>query len=174
MKEQSMAEWFDLQNEMIHFYERKEQYQLLVDSFTKLNSLYIAQIYHNSSLLEELQKEIVAVICESIPQDKAPSENIIKDLVTISNELICIDPLMESFSLKKTYQGEMLAILTHNTALKNYDWIDVEIYRPEHYVSLCHFHLMPFGKIDMSIKNFARFLEIGLHALRNKIRINLV
>lgn len=56
MKEQSMDEWFDSPRDMISFYEQPNEYQTLLESFTKLNFLYIAQVYQNPCILEELQK----------------------------------------------------------------------------------------------------------------------
>jgi hypothetical protein len=174
MKEQSMAEWFDSPRAMINFYEQPDEYQTLLESFTKLNYLYIAQVYQNTCIIKELHKEIADTVCSKITKTTITNRSFIDNLVALSSQLICRNPLEDVFSVKQTYPGNVVAIVANDPALATFEAVNVEIYRPEYYVSMCRFYLMPSGKIDMSVKNFVRFLEIGAHTLKNKIRIDIL
>jgi len=171
MKEQSMKEWFETPEEMILFYGQKENFEELVNNFAKLNFLWMGLFYKNKELITALQNELIKVVEEEL-QLRNYSPDIIGPAISLTNEMICKDPLDEESTRIIECPGEVLSIVLNDSELVNHPSLKVEVYRPKEYVSFCHSYLNPGGKPDLSLRNFSRFFEMkGLRMLRNKIRI---
>jgi hypothetical protein len=167
MKDESMKEWFDTKEELIKYYKIPENYNSLVEKFVKLNFLYIALIYKNSKLLKSIQEELIRILKE----DYALNKNM-KELVDISNKLICKDLLQKESKEIIECSREIASIITDKPDLLKKKRVKIEIYRPKRYVDLCNFYLNPNGRKDFSVQNLTRFLELdGMVTLSNKLRI---
>jgi len=167
MKTKSMKEWFDTKEEMIKFYEDRKNYDCLVNKFAKLNFLYVALIYQDVSILTAIQDELVRILKEDYR-----IKGMVDEILDLSEKLICKDLLQGDISKKMKYSGEVVTLIINNPELSKKQSVEVEIYRPKEYVSLCQFHLMSDGNKDFSLQNFTRFLELGgMATLRNKLRV---
>ncbi|MDO8592394.1 MAG: cobalamin-dependent protein [bacterium] len=168
MKNKSMEEWFNTKEDMIKFYKSRRNYDKLVNEFVKLNFLYIALVYKDAGILTSIQNELVRILREEyriggILFDKT---------LDLTEKLACKDLLQGDTSKRVKYPGEVVSLIINNPELLKKQSVEVEIYRPKKYDSLCRFYLMPNGKKDISLKNFTRFLENdGMFTLRNKIRL---
>lgn len=172
MRNESMREWFNSSQEMLSFYEKKEHFDSMVKDFVKLNALYIALAYNDADIIRFLQNELVRIVEEEIAHKCSSNADIMRSLVTLSDQMICKDLLQGESSIAFSCPSGIAAIALKKTMIFDRAEVMVEIYRPKEIVSLCHYHLVSDGKRDFSLQNFTRFLEAGgMGALLNKIRI---
>lgn len=172
MKKEAMDEWFNTPQEIIKFYNQRENFVKLVKNFVKLNNFFIALFYQDQKVIQALEAELVKIIKEELNKKKISIHSLIQDVSKLSHELICRDLLEDNVRFRKKYPGEIVSIVVNNPKLAEKELVEIEIYRPEKYISLSNFHLRPNGKKDFSSQNFTRFLEIAdSDILRNKIRV---
>ena len=172
IKKESMEEWFKTKEEMISFYEQPENFNNLVNGFARLNVFYAALAYQNSEVLKALQKEMETIVTKKLKAKNVFSQAVMNNVIEISNLLICGDFLEDEKRITMKYPGEVVSIVTGDQSLEGRDVVEVEIYRPQEFVSFCRLHLSPDAKKNLSFKKIAEFLEIGgMGMLKNKIRV---
>lgn len=162
MKKMSTNEWFDSKMEMINYYNNNKNFNLLVNNFVKLNYKFIAMLYNNQKVIKEFQKEIINIIQKEIKKD-----NIIKELVQLSNKLVCKNLFIDKFIFTKKITGETASIIMNNSDLIKKKTVNIKIFRPKKYIDFCKYNLT-----DMSIQNLSKFLEMGgMETLTNQIEV---
>ncbi|MDD5145740.1 MAG: radical SAM protein [Candidatus Pacebacteria bacterium] len=172
MRKESMKEWFGTEEEMISFYKQPENFNNLVNNFMKLSFFYIALVYQDPEILKALQKEMEAIVTEKLKAKNIFSQNVMNDVIELSGLLTCKNLLEGEKKVTMKYPGEIVSLVTNNPKFANRDIVELEIYRPQEFVSFCRFHLSPSGKENLSLKNIARFLEIGgMNVLKNNIKV---
>ena len=172
IKKESMEEWFETKEEMIFFYEQPENFNNLVNTFIKLNLFYVALAYQDLKIIEALQKEIETIATEKLRLKNIFNQVVMNNIIELSDLLICKDFLEDEKKIIKKYPGEIISIITGDPKFANKDVIELEIYRPQEFVSFCRLHLSPDGKKDLSSKNIVQFLETGgVDMLKNKMRV---
>lgn len=172
IKKESKEEWFGTKEKMISFYEQPESYNKLVSGFMKLNFLYIALLYQDPEILKALQKEMEIIVTEKLKSKNIFSQVVMNDIIKLSNILLCKDFLEGEKRITMKCSGEIVSIATGDPKFASRDVVELEIYRPREFVSFSQFHLNPGGKKDLSLRNIARFLELGgMDILKNRIRV---
>ncbi|MEK7080487.1 MAG: radical SAM protein, partial [Patescibacteria group bacterium] len=172
LKKESMEEWFKTKEEMIFFYEQPENFNNLVSNFMRLNIFFTALIYQNPEILKTLQKEMEAIVTEKLKLKNIFNQEVMDDVVELSDLLICRNFLEDEKRITVKYSGEVVSIVTGRQKFAGRDSIELEIYHPKEFVSFCKFHLSPNGQENLSLRNIAKFLEVGgLNMLRNRIRV---
>jgi putative methyltransferase len=172
MKQGSMEEWFDRPEEMISFYKQEDNFGGLVNNFNKLNFLYIAVVYQNIEIYSALENELVTILMDEVTKLNKANPMIIEGLLDFTSKLLCKDLLQEEFCIRKKYPGEVASIALDRSGLSDEESVEVEIYRDAQAAAFCDYHLKRGDIKDYSLKNLARFFEIGGAAmLVNKARI---
>lgn len=167
-------EYFETADAMIAFYEKRENFDKMVNGFFKLIYYYSAQVYLDKKLLEALEKEIINLLERELRSRGEYNKEVLDDIVKINKKIICRDFLKNEFSIKEKHLGESVAILMKDKRFSGSQYVDVEIYRPKEVVSFCRYELVKDGKEDLSMHNITRFLERkGLDTMTNKIRCTL-
>jgi radical SAM superfamily enzyme YgiQ (UPF0313 family) len=172
MKDESMDEWFATPQAMIDYYNIRKNFDTLINDFVKLNQSFTALFYQNEKIILTLLDELLRILEEELKKKNAYQESLIKELINVSDTIICKDLLEENVSRKITCSGRIATIILGNKELLERKSVEIEIYRPDTTVALCHFFLNPNGKRDFSIKTLTRFFDMGgQSALTNKIRL---
>ena len=171
MKKSSLAEWFETKEDMIQYYNQQENFNKLINNFTKLNALWVANVYHNSEIILVLLNEIARLTNIEIDIESYEFQDAWIDLLKIVDRLLCRDLLQQEFFLRETYNGKALSCVLCDNNLATKKTIEVEIFRTKEDVAFCHKHLCQNGISDLSLKNITRFLEIGgMEKLTNRIK----
>lgn len=172
MRSKSMGEWFQSLEEMLRFYKKKGNYEKLVNSFVKLNQLYIAIVYQQPETVQKLQDAIVEVISAGLKVKGAYNEAIMAMLIDFTGRLICKDFLRKEFHSRRKYPSEFCSIVFDDVKLLEKETVETEFSFPEECATFCEFHLKPNGKKDFSLPNLTRFLEIGgMDMLTNRVQV---
>jgi len=172
IKKESTEEWFETKEGMISFYEQPENFNNLVKGFMKLNFFYIALAYQDPEILKSLQKEMEIIVTEKLKSKNIFNQAVMNNVIELSNLLICKDFLGDEKRITVKYPGEVVSIVTGDPKFANRDTVELEIYRPREFVSFSQFHLNPGGKKNLSLRNIARFLEVGGgDILKNRIKV---
>ncbi|MEK9177727.1 MAG: hypothetical protein AAB777_01240, partial [Patescibacteria group bacterium] len=151
LKKESMEEWFKTKEEMIFFYEQPENFNNLVSNFMRLNIFFTALIYQNPEILKTLQKEMEAIVTEKLKLKNIFNQEVMDDVVELSDLLICRNFLEDEKRITVKYSGEVVSIVTGRQKFAGRDSIELEIYRPKEFVSFCKFHLSPNGQENLSL-----------------------
>lgn len=171
MKEQSMSEWRASKKETIAFYEKHEHF-LELESFVKLNQLWVATIFQDSNVTSTLLSELKRVITAEMIAKQIKTNGTLDRLADIVSKLVCVDLLQPEFSVREKVSGETLSYILDEPGFRKIAVVDVEIYRDKEDAIFCHRYLNPDGKRDFSIPNITRFLEMGgKRMLMNRIRL---
>ena len=174
IKEESMKEWFETQEKMVSFYEQPQNFNNLVNNFMKLNFLYIALAYQDQEFIQALQEEMENILTQEFKARNIYNQDIIDNIIEFSNLLICKDLLQNESRIIAKYPGEIVSIMIGDPKLAGKGSVELEIYRPQEFVSFCRFHLNPDGENNLSLKNIVRFLEAGgMSMLKNKVNVLL-
>ena len=172
MREESMKEWFSTAEAMVVFYSQRKNFDEMVNNFIKLNYLYIAVIYQKPEVIFALQQELVRIVRMGLPKGNEQINKIMEEIVQLSDQLLCKDLLQESTSKIRHYSSETVSTVISMPEKTEIEQVEVEIYRPEEFVSFCRFYLGNNGEKDLSLSDLAKFLEArGIEMLRNKLRI---
>lgn len=172
IKKESTDEWFKTKEEMISFYEQPENFNNLVNNFTKLNLLFVAMAYQDSKIFKALQKEIEVVATEKLKAQNTFNQTVMDNVVELSDFLICKNFLEDQKQITARYPGDIVSIATGDPKFADKDAVELKIYRPQEFASFCRLHLGPNGQKNLSLRNIARFLEIGgTDTLKNKIEV---
>jgi putative methyltransferase len=172
MKKESMEEWFKTEEEMISFYEQPENFNNLVSNFRKLSLFYVALMYQDPEILKALQKEMEAIVTEKLKLKNNFNQAVMNNIAELSDLLICKNLLEDEKRIIVKYPGEVVSIVTGDPKFIGRDSVELEIYRPQEFVSFCRLHLSPGGKENLSLENIAKFLEIGgTEMLKNNMRV---
>jgi radical SAM superfamily enzyme YgiQ (UPF0313 family) len=172
MRSRSMSEWFQSPDEMLGFYQMKGNYEKLVNSFVKLNQLYIAIVYQEPEIVQNLQDAITEVIGAELKAKGLYDEAIMELVVDFSSKLVCKDFLQKEFCLRSKYPGKLCSVVFNDAELLKKETVEAEFSFPKEFVTFCEFHLKPNGKKDISLSNLTRFLEIGgMDMLTNRVQV---
>lgn len=172
MEKESMDEWFDTKEEMIQYYQSQVHFDEMMDGFVKLNSLWVARVYQDATMVSVLLDELVSIINEAITIENVEIFKVWDDLLKLVNKLVCKNILEKEFTERTMVTGDALSYVLNDPDLSKKEMVEVEIYRTKEDSTFCNFHLNPNGKKDFSIQNITRFLEMGgMKMLINRIRI---
>ncbi len=171
MRKASQSEWFDSREDMIKFYEKRENFDSLINSFAKLNFLWIAELYQNPKVISAMISELAEIIYSSISSGLSESDRATwKSVLQINTLLVCDNILESTFSKKLSCKSDVLKFITNDDT--HGQSVEIEIYREQDDVDFCMSKLYSDGEHDLSTHNFVRFLEVGgINMLINKIRI---
>jgi len=171
MKEKSLGEWFETKNDMNRYYSQQKHFDNLVNNFTKLNFLWIANVYYNSEVISALLSEITKIINASIDFESNELRYIWAHLLKMVDTLLCRDLLQQEFIVREQYNGKALSYVLRDPNLATRKTVEVEIFRKKEDVIFCHQHLCQNGVNDLSLQNITRFLETGgMEMLTNRIK----
>ena len=169
MKAESMDEWFDTPQEMIRFYKVRENFDILVKNFRKLNFLYLALAYQDTRIIEALREEILEILRAELEDEAKKNLNKLADL---SDKIICKELLEGEFITYASYPSSVVSTVIGNLSLENEEDVELEISRPKKHVDFSSYHLIRNGKKDLSLSNIALFFENGgMDTLKNRLRI---
>ena len=172
MKQSSMNEWFDREEDIISFYEQKDNFDDLVNKFTKLNFLYISIVYREAKIISALENELITILLEEFKKSSQLCPVIMDGLIDFTSNFMCKDLLQEEFCVRKKYQGEVVSIALNRPGLSEQRDTEVEFYRDTPMIAFCNYHLKRGNAKDYSLKNLSRFFEIGgTDMLVNKVRV---
>ncbi len=172
MKQSSIEEWFDREEDIISFYEREDNFDELTNNFTKLNFLYISIVYREAEVISALEDELIKILLEELEKLDQSYQVTIEALKDFTNKFVCKDLLQKEYSIRKKYQGRIVSIALNYPRLSKQTDTEVEFYRDTPMIKFCDYHLKRGGARDYSLKNLSRFFEIGgTTMLVNKVRV---
>ena len=172
MKAESMAEWFGSSEDMVGFYNNDKEFNDMVGNFVKLNFLWIARMLKNFDMLTTLFEELLRILKNEIVMNGECTEDSLDMLCDLVNKIIVKDLLQEAFYYSHEYKGEIISYILNDRILSKKDRVKIEIYWSKKDVDFCNYHLTSNGKRNYSLRNLARFLEIGgINMLTNRIKV---
>jgi radical SAM superfamily enzyme YgiQ (UPF0313 family) len=173
MKEESLSEWFDSEDEMAAFYGQEENFDSMVENFMKLNTKYMARVFMEPETVEALEAAVQTILRSKLAERGVTDVAVVDDVCRISTLMVCNDLLQEEFRAVDSYPGEVAAVIMNDPDLADEESVDIEISRPEEFVKFCRFHLVRDGEKDFSLRNLSRFMEggVGLGKLMNEVAI---
>lgn len=172
MRQRSMNEWFDSQEDIISFYAQEDNFAKLVNHFTKLNFLYISMVYQNIEIYSALENELITIFTDELTNLNRSRPMIMDSLIDFTSQFACKDLLQEEFCIRRKYPSEAISVALDCSDLSWQKDTEVEFYRDAPAVAFCNHHLKRGDVRDYSLKNLARFFEIGgTDMLVNKVRV---
>ena len=172
MRQRSMNEWFDSQEDIISFYAQEDNFAKLVNHFTKLNFLYISMVYQNIEVYSALENELITIFTDELTNLDGSRPMIMDSLIDFTSQFACKDLLQEEFRIRRKYPSEAISVALDRSDLSWQKDTEVEFYRDAPAVAFCNHHLKRGDIRDYSLKNLARFFEIGgTDMLVNKVRV---
>jgi radical SAM superfamily enzyme YgiQ (UPF0313 family) len=160
LQQESIDEWFDSAEEMIAFYEDRNNFDEMVANFTKLNFKYISHMYRDPNIIKTLETEILDVIRTALKVSEHKDLSILDDICRLSSLVICIDPLQEEFKKRMYVPRSAVQYFLTCPNTRADDILNIEISRPRDSVNFCHYYLARNGGKDLSLKNLCRFFEV--------------
>jgi len=174
MQKESLSEWFESYEDIIKHYNQQNNFNEIVNNFTKLNFLWIARLFYDMGAVSILLDETKKIILSNITKKNRIQSvyDSLNNLYTIVDKLLCTNLLEKEFRRKEKFSGESLSYVLANPELSKYKELETEIYRDKNSVAFCNYYLNPKGKKDFSLLNLTRFIEAGGDIFfTNKIRL---
>ncbi|MBF0141779.1 MAG: radical SAM protein [Magnetococcales bacterium] len=172
IEQKSMDEWFDTEEEMIHYYNIPENFNLLTKHFVKLNFLYIAKCYVSNAMTEEIRGALQGIIGRAF-RNGTEDETIMKEIFKASTLIVSGNILQGVFSTRMWVHGRTAAYIIGSKNCADRDMVELEISRPPEYVDFCRHYLEVGGEPNLTEHTLTRFLEAAgaMDRLRNRVRL---
>lgn len=171
IKKDSMNEWFESREEMEKFYNDDNNFNDMVSNFSKLNFLYLGLVFSKPEVIKAMEDEILDILRKELKTGEKIFE-IINELAGLSENLICRNLMEDKFEKILECSGDAASIVIRRPELASKEKVSISISRPESYVKFTRHHLLNNGEEDLSLKNLARFFEIGgIKTIKNEVNI---
>ena len=160
MKNESRSEWFDTEEDLMHYYSNVKNRNDLKE-FKKLNAWWIAKLYSNNLLLNNLYDDIVSYI-ESYYTKKGLNDVVWSEIKNINLQLLCFGNLSRSEQGDPiSVHGKTLFYLNRDSNYIDKSNVQIYIYRDKKSAQWWDFYLDGNSHSDVPINTFLSALENG-------------
>lgn len=171
IEQNSMAEWFDTEEEMVQYYQIPENFTAIVNNFVKLYFLYTAKCYANPSIIKDLEnglREVIECNIRSATDDFV----VMEELIRVNPLLVPADIMAPAFKSAVWVSGRAGAYITGSDDCLGNQSVCLEISRDQKQVDFCRHYLTVDDQPVLTTKQLTRFFEMdGLSRLRNHVRV---
>jgi len=160
MENESISEWFDTKEDLIDYYKDDENRNRLKE-FRKLNVWWIAKLYSDNTLLNDLYDEIVFFVENNFAK-KDFNDIVWNELKNINLQLLCFGDLSKSGKSDPiSIHGKTIYYLNGDKEYVDKSNIKINIYRDEESAQWWDYYLDGESYSNVPINKFLSALEKG-------------
>ncbi|MBT5400178.1 hypothetical protein HOL24_06515 [bacterium] len=160
MESESLSEWFDTRDELIRYYNNDKNRSKLKE-FKKLNAWWIAKLYRNSILLNNLYDDMVSYI-EKIMLKKDLNDIVWDEIKSVNLQLLCFGNLSKvEQSDPISIHGKTLFYLNKNSKYIDKSNVNIYIYRSNKSAQWWSYYLGSESYSNISTNKFLSAIESG-------------